>query len=451
MVNDTITAIATAALNQAISIIRISGKRTYELLNKVFDKNILHQKGHTLITGYIIDHDENKVDQVVLACYRSPKSFTGEDTVEINCHGGILITQKILQLLLSTGMRMATRGEFSRRAYLNDKIDLIEAEAINDLIMAENNTILKTAINSLSGKTRKLVDELSSELLALIANITVNIDYPEYDGVEEITINNIIPLVEKFLNKIKLIKEHSKITKTIKEGINTVIIGKPNVGKSSLLNALLNEDKAIVSNEEGTTRDLVEGKINLGDISLNLIDTAGIRHTLNHIEKVGINKSHRALNEADLIILVLDGSKNLSIEDSQLLEKIKDKNYLIAINKSDLRLKLKLDIKNNFNVVKVSALMSDIDNLILGIKNKIITTNINFDKELLFANTRQLAYLDEIELSIINALKDLKNNISIDLIIIHLQTAWNKILEMQGKKFETNLLDEIFKRFCLGK
>ncbi|BDT02378.1 tRNA uridine-5-carboxymethylaminomethyl(34) synthesis GTPase MnmE [Spiroplasma ixodetis] len=451
MLNDTITAIATAPLNQAISIIRISGKDTYELLNKVFDKDILNQKGHTLITGYIIDHNKNKIDQVVLACYRAPKSFTGEDTIEINCHGGVLITQKILQLLLSTGMRIATRGEFTRRAYLNDKIDLIEAEAINDLIMAENNTILKTAINSLSGKTRVLIDELSSELLTLIANITVNIDYPEYDGVEEKTINNVIPLVEKFLNKIKVIKEHSKITKTIKEGINTVIIGKPNVGKSSLLNVLLNEDKAIVSNEEGTTRDLVEGKINLGDISLNLIDTAGIRHTLNDIEKAGIDKSHKALNEADLIILVLDGSKDLSVEDKQLLEKIKHKNYLIAINKTDLRLKLKLDIKNNFNVVKVSAIMAEIENLILGIKNKIITTEINFDKELLFANTRQLAYLDEIELSISEALKDLKKNISIDLIIVHLQTAWNKILEMQGKKFETDLLDEIFKRFCLGK
>lgn len=451
MLNDTITAIATAPLNQAISIIRISGKDTYELLNKVFDKNILNQKGHTLITGYIIDHNNNKIDQVVLACYRAPKSFTGEDTIEINCHGGVLITQKILQLLLSTGMRMATRGEFTRRAYLNDKIDLIEAEAINDLIMAENNTILKTTINSLSGKTRVLIDELSSELLTLIANITVNIDYPEYDGVEEKTINNVIPLVEKFLNKIKVIKEHSKITKTIKEGINTVIIGKPNVGKSSLLNVLLNEDKAIVSNEEGTTRDLVEGKINLADISLKLIDTAGIRHTLNDIEKAGIDKSHKALNEADLIILVLDGSKDLSIEDKQLLGKIKHKNYLIAINKTDLRLKLKLDIKNNFNVVKVSAIMGEIENLILGIKNKIITTEINFDKELLFANTRQLAYLDEIELSISEALKDLKRNISIDLIIVHLQTAWNKILEMQGKKFETDLLDEIFKRFCLGK
>lgn len=268
-------------------------------------------------------------------------------------------------------MRIATRGEFTRRAYLNDKIDLIEAEAINDLIMAENNTILKTAINSLSGKTRVLIDELSSELLTLIANITVNIDYPEYDGVEEKTINNVIPLVEKFLNKIKVIKEHSKITKTIKEGINTVIIGKPNVGKSSLLNVLLNEDKAIVSNEEGTTRDLVEGKINLGDISLNLIDTAGIRHTLNDIEKAGIDKSHKALNEADLIILVLDGSKDLSVEDKQLLEKIKHKNYLIAINKTDLRLKLKLDIKNNFNVVKVSAIMAEIENLILGIKIKL--------------------------------------------------------------------------------
>ncbi|WP_375317580.1 tRNA uridine-5-carboxymethylaminomethyl(34) synthesis GTPase MnmE [Spiroplasma endosymbiont of Virgichneumon dumeticola] len=451
MLSETIVAIATAPLNQAISIIRISGKDTYEFLNKVFNKDILKQKGHTLKTGYIVDYDGNKIDQVVLACYRAPKSFTGEDTIEINCHGGVLITQKILQLLLTTGMIMATRGEFTRRAYLNDKIDLIESEAINDLIMAENDTTLKTAINSLSGKTKILINELSAELLTLIANITVNIDYPEYDGIEQTTIENVIPLVEKFLNKIKVIKEHSRIAKTIKEGINTVIIGKPNVGKSSLLNALLNEDKAIVSNQAGTTRDLVEGKINLGDVTLNLIDTAGIRNTLNNIEKAGINKSHDALNNADLIILVLDGSKPLTSQDKKLLALIENKNYLIAINKTDLGLKLELDVKNKFNVVKISAINKEITNLISDIKDKIITTEINFSKELLLANARQLAYLDEIEISVKNTLEDLKSYISIDLIIVHLQKAWNTILEMQGKKFETNLLDEIFKRFCLGK
>lgn len=451
MLNETIVAIATATLNQAISIIRISGKDTYVFLNKVFDKNIIEQKGYTLKTGYIVDYDGNKIDQVVLACYRAPKSFTGEDTIEINCHGGVLITQKILQLLLTTGMRMATRGEFTRTAYLNDKIDLIAAEAINDLIMAENTSILKTAINSLSGQTKILINDLSDELLTLIANITVNIDYPEYDGVEQTTIENVSPLVEKFLNKIKVIKEHSKIAKIIKEGIKTVIIGKPNVGKSSLLNALLNEDKAIVSNQPGTTRDLVEGKVNLGDLTLNLIDTAGIRDTLNDIEKAGIIRSHDALNNADLIILVLDGSKPLTIQDKKILSLIENKNYLIAINKLDLGLKLELDVKNKFNVVKISAINKKITDLILGIKNKIMTTEINFSKELILANTRQLAYLDEIEISIKSALEDLKLYISIDLVIVHLQKAWNTILEMQGNKFDTDLLDEIFKRFCLGK
>lgn len=451
MLNETIVAIATATLNQAISIIRISGKDTYVFLNKVFDKNIIEQKGYTLKNGYIVDYDGNKIDQVVLACYRAPKSFTGEDTIEINCHGGVLITQKILQLLLTTGMRMAARGEFTRTAYLNGKIDLIAAEAINDLIMAENTSILKTAINSLSGQTKILINDLSDELLTLIANITVNIDYPEYDGVEQTTIENVSPLVEKFLNKIKVIKEHSKIAKIIKEGIKTVIIGKPNVGKSSLLNALLNEDKAIVSNQPGTTRDLVEGKVNLGDLTLNLIDTAGIRDTLNDIEKAGIIRSHDALNNADLIILVLDGSKPLTIQDKKILSLIENKNYLIAINKLDLGLKLELDVKNKFNVVKISAINKKITDLILGIKNKIMTTEINFSKELILANTRQLAYLDEIEISIKSALEDLKLYVSIDLIIVHLQKAWNTILEMQGKKFETDLLDEIFKRFCLGK
>lgn len=445
-INDTIVASASALVNQSISTIRISGPDTYQLVNKVFSKDILNQKGYTLINGYIQDLAGNKIDEVVLASYRAPKSYTGEDSIEINCHGGVLITQKIIKLLLSVGLRMAERGEFSKRAFLNNKMNLVQAEAINDLIFAENDATLKTAINSLGNHATSLINNLSEDLLSLIAKVNVNIDYPEYDGVESITNENMMTEVNAFLQKIKKIREHSQITQVIKNGIDTVIIGKPNVGKSSLLNSLLKEDKAIVSEIQGTTRDLVEGKINLGDISLNLIDTAGIRETTNQIEKIGIIKSKESIAKAQLIILVLDGSKFLAKEDYDLLALISNKNYIIAVNKTDLGLKLQME-----GTIKISALKQDINPLIQEIKNKIIKEKIDFNNELLLANTRQLAYLEEIEVNIVQAISELKNNVPVDLVILYLQKAWNLLLEIQGKNNQVNLIDEIFKRFCLGK
>lgn len=445
-ISDTIVASTSALVNQSIVVIRVSGPDTYNLVAKVFSKNILQQKGYSLVNGYIQDLEQNKIDEVVLACYRAPKSFTGEDSIEINCHGGILVTQKIIKLLLSVGMRMAERGEFSKRAFLNNKINLIQAEAINDLIFAENDATLKTAINSLGSYTTNLVNDLSEDLLALIAQINVNIDYPEYDGVEEVTNSKMIGAVEQFLQKIRTIKEHSQITQVIKDGIDTVIIGRPNVGKSSLLNALLKEDKAIVSEIQGTTRDLVEGRINLGEISLNLIDTAGIRETQDQIEKIGIEKTKESIKKAQLVILVVDGSKKLTKEDEDLITLIKDKNYIIAVNKSDLGLKLQLE-----DSISISALKQDISLLIQAIKKKAIPTEIDFKKELLLANTRQLAYLDEIETNVSQADQELKNSVPVDLVVVYLQKAWNLLLSIQGKDNQINLIDEIFKRFCLGK
>lgn len=445
-ISDTIVASASALVNQSISIIRISGPDTYKIVNQVFSKDIAKQKGYSLANGYIQDLEGNKIDEVVLALYKAPKSYTGEDSIEINCHGGILVTQKIIKLLLNLGIRMAERGEFSKRAFLNNKINLIQAEAINDLIFAENDATLKTAINSLGNHATDLIKNLSDDLLSLIAKVNVNIDYPEYDGVEAVTNQSMISEVNNFLQKIKTIKEHSQITQVIKNGINTVIIGKPNVGKSSLLNALLKEDKAIVSEIQGTTRDLVEGKINLGDITLNLIDTAGIRETKNQIEKIGIIKSKESIKKAQLVILVLDGTQKLTKEDYDLIEMIKDKNYIIAINKNDLGLKLQME-----DAIKISALNQNINDLIKAIKNKIITTKIDFNNELLLANTRQLACLDEIEETVTYAYQELRNNVPVDLVVIYLQKAWNLLLTIQGKDNQIDLIDEIFKRFCLGK
>ncbi|MCL8210188.1 tRNA uridine-5-carboxymethylaminomethyl(34) synthesis GTPase MnmE [Spiroplasma attinicola] len=445
-INDTIVANASALTTQAISIIRVSGDATYQLVNQVFSKDILQQKGYTLVKGYLHDLDGNKIDEVILACYRNPKSFTGEDIIEINCHGGVLVTQKIIKLLLSLGMRMALPGEFTRRAFLNNKVNLVQAEAINDLIFAENDATLKTAINNLGTHTTNLINQLSEQLLTLIANVNVNIDYPEYDGVEQITNQIMINEVANFLHEIKKIKEHSQITQIIKNGINTVIIGKPNVGKSSLLNALLKEDKAIVSEIQGTTRDLVEGKINLGDISLNLVDTAGIRTTKNEIEKIGIAKSKAMLEKAQLVILVLDGSKPLTKEDYQLINLIKDKNYIIVANKNDLTSKLQIT-----DTIKISALNQDISSLIEAIKQKTLTTKIDFNNELLLTNTRQLEYFEQIETNISKAVTELKQGVPVDLVVIYLQNAWNLLLSIQGKDHQIDLVDEIFKRFCLGK
>ncbi|MDQ7982980.1 MAG: tRNA uridine-5-carboxymethylaminomethyl(34) synthesis GTPase MnmE [Spiroplasma sp.] len=445
-INDTIVANASALTTQAISIIRVSGASTYQLVNQVFSKDILQQKGYTLVNGYIQNLNGEKIDEVVLACYRNPKSFTGEDVIEINCHGGVLVTQKIIKLLLSLGMRMAQPGEFTRRAFLNNKLNLVQAEAINDLIFAENDATLKTAINSLGKHTTNLINQLSEQLLTLIANVNVNIDYPEYDGVKEVTNTAMLNDVTAFLQVIKKIKEHSQITQIIKNGIDTVIIGKPNVGKSSLLNAFLKEDKAIVSEIQGTTRDLVEGKINLGDISLNLIDTAGIRATTDKIEKIGIAKSKLMIDKAQLVILVLDGSKQLTKEDHDLMKLIKDKNYIIAINKSDLGLKLQIT-----DAVNISALNQNITSLIEIIKAKALTTKIDFNNELLLTNTRQLEYFDQIETNISKAVEELKIGVPVDLVVIYLQNAWNLLLSIQGKDHQINLIDEIFKRFCLGK
>lgn len=445
-ISDTIVASASALVNQSISIIRISGKNTYEMVNKVFSRNILQQKGYTLISGYIQDFKKNNIDQVVLACYRAPKSFTGEDSIEINCHGGVLVVQKIIRLLLNLGMRMAERGEFSKRAFLNNKINLIQAEAINDLIFAKNDASLKASINNLGANATNLINNLSQDLLDLIAKVHVNIDYPEYDGVEEVTNKSMSVQVDEFLAKIKKIKEHSQISLVIKDGIDTAIIGRPNVGKSSLLNAFLKEDKAIVSDIQGTTRDLVEGKINLDEISLNLIDTAGIRETSDQVEQIGINKTNEIIKKAQLVILVLDGTKELSKEDEILIEIIKNKNYIIAVNKSDLRLKLKMN-----SVVKISALKQDISNLIQEIKKKVLTTEIDFNNELLLSNARQLSYLDKIENNITKACKELQDGVSVDLVIVYLEKALHLLLSIQGKTNEINLIDEIFKKFCLGK
>ena len=350
---ENICAISTPYGVGAISIIRCSGPLAIKLVNKIFKgKNLEKVKSHTINYGYIMDNDEI-VDEVLCNVYIGPNSFDGENMVEINCHGGVFVTNKVLNVLLKNGFRLAERGEFSKRAYLNHKLDLTQAESIMDIISATNNIALKSSNSSLRKNTFNLIKKFRDKILDILAKIEVNIDYPEYEDSVFVTNEYLKPIIEEMLKDMKEILNNSRVSKIAIHGINTVIIGKPNVGKSSLLNMLLDEDKAIVSNIAGTTRDLVEGSINIGNVTLHLIDTAGIRESSDYIESIGINKSQEALNKADLILLVLDLSNKLDEEDKKLLELTKDKPRILIANKNDLNAKwdieeaIKISTKNN--------------------------------------------------------------------------------------------------------
>ena len=333
---DTIAAISTALGVGAISIIRVSGNESINIVNKIFKgKDLTSVSSHTIHYGYIMDKEEI-VDEVLVSVMKGPKTFTKEDIVEINCHGGIATTNKVLELILINGARLAEPGEFTKRAFLNGRIDLVEADGIMDLINSKTEKNRQLSINELNGKVSNLIKDLRDKLVGIISNIEVNIDYPEYEDIEVLTNEKILPKVVDFKNQLEKIIKDSEDGKIINEGINVGIIGKPNVGKSSLLNALLEEEKAIVTDIEGTTRDIVEGKINLGGIILNIIDTAGIRETDNVVEKIGVEKSMEIIDKADLIIFVLNNNDIISEEELKILEKIKNKNSIVVINKIDL-------------------------------------------------------------------------------------------------------------------
>ena len=399
MLNDTIVAISTGLVEQAISIIRLSGDEAIEVVDKIFDKDLTKAKSHTITYGFIKDEDDI-VDEVLVSVFRAPKSYTMEDIVEINCHGGIYITKRILSLCIANGARLARPGEFTQRAFLNGRIDMSQAEGINDLIKANNHNKASSAIHSLKGSVTRLIDPLCEDLLDIIANIEVNIDYPEYDDVEVLTNQKIRPKVVSFLARIDDIIHKAQNSIIIKNGINTVILGKPNVGKSSLLNAMLQEDKAIVTNVAGTTRDLVEGEVTLNDVTLNLIDTAGIRDTNDIVEKIGIEKSIEALNNAQLVILVCDDK--LDDEDKRLLDMAKDKPCLIVYNKKDLH-----DVKDGINI---SAINNDIEELVDAI-NDMFKEEIIDNKMDTLNNERQIGLAISARKHMLDVLKAIDDNV----------------------------------------
>lgn len=449
--NDTICAISTALGIGAISIIRVSGDDAIDIVNKIFDKDLTKKESHTINYGHIVYKGEI-IDEVMVSIMKSPKTFTKENIVEINSHGGVAVTNKVLEILLLEGARLAEPGEFTKRAFLNGRIDLVEAESIMDLIESKTETSRKLAISGMEGKVSKLVKDIIDNLVKVNANIEVNIDYPEYEDIEIVTKEKIEEM-SKYINKelTKLLNE-SENGKLIKDGINTLILGRPNVGKSSILNKLIEEDKAIVTSVAGTTRDIVEGQIRVNGILLNIIDTAGVRETEDIVEKIGVEKSLSLVNDADLIILVFSNNEKLTDEDKKLLEYTKEKKRIIVINKIDLENNLDISNLKNERIVKISALKdSGIENLKNEINDMFNLEEINLGDFTYLSNSRQISLVKK-AVEILKNLEDaLNNDVPIDLLEIDIKEICEILGEIIGESYDDKLIDTLFSNFCLGK
>ena len=445
---ENIAAIATAFGTAGISVIRISGETAIFEFNKIFKgRDLTKVKSHTVHYGHVLNEDMSVLDEVMVTVMKGPKSFTAEDTVEVSTHGGILITQKVLDRILDMDIRLAEPGEFSERAYLNGRIDLVEAESIMDLIHAKSEKALKIANLGVQKETSKLIRNLRSKLLTIIAQIEVNIDYPEYDDAIIMSKEIIKPKTEALIVEINDLLKESEKNQLIRDGVKTAIVGKPNVGKSSLLNALLNEEKAIVTDIEGTTRDTIEAYINVNGVTLKLIDTAGIRETEDVVEKIGVNRSKKAITDAELILLVLDQSKAISKEDQDLLELTKDKKRLIIANKADLPKALQLE-----EVLPISTLtkegLKDLEKAILKLLSleDIDSRDFNY-----LSNVRHIQKVKEARTSLLNVLSSIELDMPVDVYAIDLTQAWKSLGEILGEYYQDDLLNELFSKFCLGK
>ena len=437
---ETIVALATAPIKSALSIIRLSGDDVFDVVNKCFNKDLSNIKEKTILYGSIID-DNEKIDDVILLAYKGPKSFTGEDSVEIICHGSPLICKQIIEICIKNGARMATNGEFSSRAYMHNKIDLIQAEAINDVINATTKEAKNLSLLSLDGKTSDLIRPIKTRIADLLSLIEVNIDYPEYEDIEIANKDKVISVIDELIPQIDVLVDDGQKAKIINEGVKVALVGKPNVGKSSLLNALLGEDRAIVTDIAGTTRDVVEGHVNIDGIVLHLYDTAGIRDSEDKIESIGIEKSKKTIKDSDIVIVILDSSKEIEDEDRRILEYTKEYNPIIVYNKDDSMESDKLSI---------SALNGQIQPLINAIKERIGIIEKSFSTPAL-NNTRQLGLLSKAKESLLKAKEDALNDLTIDLISTSLFDAYTSVLDILGEANQIDLAKEIFSRFCVGK
>ena len=449
--NDTIVAISTALGVGAISIVRLSGNDAINIVNKCFEgKDLTKVDSHTIHYGFIKNETE-RIDEVLVSVMRAPKTYTTEDIVEINCHGGIITTKQVLETMLNSGARLAEPGEFTKRAFLNGRIDLVESEAIMDLIESKSSEAKKIALSQLYGDLSKLITSFRDRLKNLLSSIEVNIDYPEYYDIEIVTEEKIAKEIKSMKEELKNLIERSKSSSIIKNGIQTVILGRPNVGKSSILNKLLDEEKAIVTNVAGTTRDIVEGQTYIDGILIKFIDTAGIRKTDDIVEKIGVEKSLKAVEDADLIILVLNNNEELTAEDLEILEKTKDKQRIIVINKKDLERNIKLP-ENLENVVETDTnSIEGIDSLKSKIKEMFNLEKITTKDYTYLSNSRQISLITKAYQSILSAEKSLNKSLPIDLIAIDLKECFDLLGQVIGISYTDEIIDNLFENFCVGK
>lgn len=462
---DTICAIATALGEGGIAIIRISGDKALDIASKIFkpksNDDIRNMKSYTMKYGHIYDGETNElIDEVIISFMKGPKSFTAEDTIEINCHGGVVSTNKVLETVIKAGARLAEPGEFSKRAFLNGKMDLTKAEAVINLINSKNTTQARIAANNLEGDLYKKIKEVREELIELMAHIEVSVDYPEYDY-DEVENDNVISLLNKKIIEINNILSTYEQGKYIKDGVNVVILGKPNVGKSSLLNTLSRSQKAIVTEIPGTTRDVIEERINIGNIILNLSDTAGIRKTDDFVEKIGVKRSIEKIDEADLVIYLLNVESDIDDEDKEILSKIQNKGIklITVINKIDKGQKLKFDsILNELKqfgvneVIKMSVLNNEgIDELKNKIEEIFNTNDLDFENELIITNERHRDLLNKSKEYLEVAKKEIEDNEPIDIVSIVIKNATKSLGEIIGADVNQDIVNKIFEKFCLGK
>ena len=451
---DTIAAISTPLGEGAIGIVRLSGTDSFKIAQKIFKgKDLNSVASHTLNYGHIVDPDKDEIlDEVMVGAMRSPKTFTREDIIEINTHGGIAVTNEILQLVIREGARLAEPGEFSKRAFLNGRVDLTQAEAVMDIIRAKTDKAMNNAVKQLDGNLSDLINNTREEILNTLAQVEVNIDYPEYDDVEEATTEIIREKTTEFEALLTNLLKTARRGKILREGISTAIIGRPNVGKSSLLNNLLREEKAIVTDIEGTTRDVIEEYVNINGVPLKLVDTAGIRETEDIVERIGVERSRKALKEADLVLLVLNASEPLTDQDRQLLEISQDSNRIILLNKVDLPQQIELD-EIPADHIKISVLKNQNINHIEDRINALFFENAGLVEQdaTYLSNARHISLIEKAVESLQAVNEGLAMGMPVDLLQVDLTRTWEILGEITGDAAPDELITQLFSQFCLGK
>ncbi|NUK30072.1 tRNA uridine-5-carboxymethylaminomethyl(34) synthesis GTPase MnmE [Parageobacillus sp. VR-IP] len=458
---DTIAAISTPMGEGAIAIVRLSGDEAIAIADRIFKslsgKRLKDVPSHTIHYGHIVDPDNGQtVEEVMVSVMRAPKTFTREDVVEINCHGGLVSVNRVLQLVLANGARLAEPGEFTKRAFLNGRIDLSQAEAVIDLIRAKTDRAMTVALQQIEGRLSKLIRKLRQTILETLAHVEVNIDYPEYDDIEEMTPRLLLEKAQYVREQIEKLLQTAQQGKILREGLATVIIGRPNVGKSSLLNALVHENKAIVTDIPGTTRDVIEEYVNVRGVPLRLIDTAGIRETEDIVERIGVERSRQMLKQADLILLVLNYHEPLTEEDERLFEMIKGMDFIVIVNKTDLPKNIDMDrvkqLADGRPIITTSLLKEKgIDDLEKAISEMFFSGSVEAGDLTYVSNSRHIALLQQAKKAVEDAISGIEAGMPVDLVQIDLRRAWELLGEIIGDTVHESLIDQLFSQFCLGK